>query len=170
MLRTSLKKAVALGILAALTIGGGIASAQREDDDGDEDVTFVGGDCDNSGNVGINLSLCGLAAPVSLINVLGSNEQSAVNGTLVDEDEAGDAEGGDCTNTDNTGINLGLCGLAAPISGILVGGENEQTGLAGGGDCTNTDNTGINLGLCRLSLPISLINVLGESEQFAATP
>jgi hypothetical protein len=174
MFRTSLKKAALLGLAAVLTVGSGIASAQRNDDDDNDDEgteqVFVGGSCDNSGNVGINLSLCGLAAPISVLNVLGDNDQTALNGGFVDEDDADDADGGTCTNDGNVGINVGLCGLAAPISVLNVLGENEQAGLAGGGDCTNDDNTGINLGLCRIALPLSVGNVLGDSEQFAATP
>jgi hypothetical protein len=185
MLRTSFKKAVALGLFAALTLGSGIASAQREDGEDDDDdngddteQVFVGGSCENNGNVGINLGLCGLAAPISLLNILGSNEQTALAGGSVvdadeegeDGDEDGDEDGGSCENNGNVGINLGLCGLAAPLSVLNILGENEQTALGAGGDCSNNDNVGINLGLCRISLPISVLNLLGENEQFAVTP
>ncbi len=180
MLRTSLKKAVALGLLSALTLGGGIAQAQRDHDDDDDDdgddteQVFVGGSCENNGNVGINLGLCGLAAPLSLLNILGENEQTAfAGGALVDADEdgeEGDDEGGSCENNGNVGINVGLCGLAAPLSLLNILGENEQAAIGAGGDCENNDNVGINLGLCRISLPISVLNLLGENEQFAVTP
>ncbi|MGH8993118.1 MAG: hypothetical protein ACRDZ7_16535 [Acidimicrobiia bacterium] len=177
MLRTSLKKAALLGLAAVLTVGSGIASAHREDDDDDdddEDIVLVGGDCENNGNVGINLGLCGLSLPLNLLNILGSNEQTSLAGVTATEDdgddEGDDEEGGSCENNGNTGINLGLCGLAAPLSLLNILGDNDQTALGGGGDCENNGNVGINLGLCRISLPLNLLNLLGENEQFAATP
>ncbi len=84
------------------------------EDDGDDD----GAGCSNTGNVGINLGVCRLAAPISLINILGSNEQEAVVG--------GD---GDCTNEDNVGINALLCDIVAPISGINILGSNLQSAI-----------------------------------------
>lgn len=175
MLRTSLKKAALLGLAAVLTVGSGVASAQRDDDDDDDDdddIELVGGSCENNDNVGINLGLCGLSLPLNLVNILGSNEQTSLAGVTAtdDDDEDGDEDGGSCENNGNVGINLGLCGLAAPLSLLNILGDNDQTALGGGGDCSNNGNVGINLGLCRISLPLNLLNLLGENEQFAATP
>lgn len=172
MLRTSLKKAALLGLVAVLTVGSGIASAQRDDDDDDDDdIEFVGGSCENNGNVGINLGLCGIALPLNLLGILGSNDQTALaGGGFSDDDGDDDGDGGSCENNNNVGINLGLCGLAAPLSILNILGDNRQAAFGAGGDCENNGNVGINLGLCRISLPLGLGNILGSNEQFALTP
>ncbi len=96
------------------------AGGLLSDDDGDDDGDDGDGDGDDDGgcsndSVGINLiQSCGLAVPVSLIN-LGDNDQIALAG---DDD-------GDCSN-DSVGINLiQLCHTSIPLS-VLNTGENEQ--------------------------------------------
>ncbi|MGH8994334.1 MAG: delta-60 repeat domain-containing protein [Acidimicrobiia bacterium] len=83
---------------------------------------------------------------------------------------------GGCSNSGNTGLNVFVCGLSAPLS-VLNLGRNNQTAVTPpasapgtpGIPATGSDNTGIVAQLVRVALPINLIN-LGDNSQFAATP
>ncbi len=88
-----------------------------------------------------------------------------------DDDDDGD-EAGDCSN-ESTGLNLlQSVNLAAPISVINVG-ENEQNAVTSCGDDDGDESnssTGLNLvQLVNTAIPVSVLNI-GENTQNAVTP